>query len=271
MSIINENLKRLLCLFSCLFLGAALATDSIVLMLCGVFGFGVYLPLGVSVFLLAIGLKWQPIHYWLNQKKWRLQVWRLGWTGAGIWLASVAVFFYFIQVNHDTEINRIQGPVKTIIVLGSNASNCKPNATLRARVDLGLVWAERLPDAKVVVSGGLDRGEECTEAEAMGNYLRARGLAPARILQEERSTSTFENFAMSKKLMADNKITSSEGLLIVTSDFHSVRSHYIARKAGFNNTASAGAETPLSVRYNNWLREYFAFISGYILGEYAGR
>ena len=28
------------------------------------------------------------------------------------------------------------------------------------------------------------------------------------------------------------------------------------------------AETPLNIRYNAWLREYFAFVSGWLLREY---
>jgi len=41
-----------------------------------------------------------------------------------------------------------------------------------------------------VVSGGVDFGETASEGRIMGDYLRAQGMAPERILQEERSTST---------------------------------------------------------------------------------
>jgi hypothetical protein len=42
----------------------------------------------------------------------------------------------------------------------------------------------------------------------------------------------------------------------------------IARKAGFNEVFGVGADTPLYLRFNAWLREYFASISSWILREY---
>lgn len=57
-------------------------------------------------------------------------------------------------------------------------------------------------------------------------------------------------------------------IVIVTSDFHTLRAAAIARKIGFKNVSTAGAYTPLGMRYNSWFREYFSFVSGWILQEY---
>jgi len=259
-----QQLPRFLCLLT----GTILFIDGAVLMAKKNVSFGVTFPFCIAILLLGISWQWQALHNWLGQKKRRKQCWYLCWTGVGIWLLSVAAFFYFIHATHDTNINTIQGSIKTIIVLGSNARDCEAPATLAARIQLGATWAQRLPTSKIIVSGGLDQGERCTEAQVMGNFLRAQGISAARILQEERSTNTFENIAFSKQIMAKNGIAPDDGLLIVTSDFHSVRSALIAHKAGFINIANAGASTPLSVRYNHWLREYFSFIRGWVVADY---
>ena len=83
-----------------------------------------------------------------------------------------------------------------------------------------------------------------------------------------RSTSTAENLQFSRALLAARGMGTEQPVLVVTSDFHQLRARLIARRVGFIQVSSAGAATPLYLRYNAYLREYFAFISGWLLGEY---
>jgi hypothetical protein len=46
-----------------------------------------------------------------------------------------------------------------------------------------------------------------------------------------------------------------------------VRAQRIARKVGYAQVLPVAAPTPLYIRYNAWLREYFAFASSWLLGE----
>ena len=50
--------------------------------------------------------------------------------------------------------------------------------------------------------------------------------------------------------------------------FHVPRSLRIARQAGYAQVRAAGAPTPRHLRWNAWLREYFAFASSRALGEF---
>ena len=260
----HNKLRVILCYLA----GAFLVIDSTILMVRHNFGFGVTFPFCVGIGLSVIGWQWQTLHVWLNQNKRRMQWWRALWAAGAAWLTTVAAFFYFIQAGHDIDVQKIRQPVRTILVLGGGTRDCLPRPTLAERLDLAFEWAQRLPDTTIVVSGGQDPGELCTEAQVMASYLHQHGLPENRLLQEGLSTNTFENVAFSKQVMSEHGIHTSDGLLIVTSDFHSVRSRQIALKAGFSNLASAGAETPLSVRYNSWLREYFSFVRGWIVGDY---
>ena len=53
----------------------------------------------------------------------------------------------------------------------------------------------------------------------------------------------------------------------MTSDFHIPRAIAIP-KTGLYQVYGVAAETPLATRYNAWLREYFAYASGWLLNEY---
>ena len=70
------------------------------------------------------------------------------------------------------------------------------------------------------------------------------------------------------RVLKYQNIPLSAPIAIVTSDFHTLRAAAIAKKLGYQNVIMSSAETPLNTRYNAWLREYFAFISGWILQEY---
>ncbi|MGT2489492.1 YdcF family protein [Cupriavidus basilensis] len=97
----------------------------------------------------------------------------------------------------------------------------------------------------VVVSGGQDFGLRCSEADVMADYLTTHGLAPDRLIREDRSTSTEENLLFSRRLLEQQGVSAGDQLVLVTSDFHLIRAKRIAHKAGFRTVSGAGAATPL--------------------------
>jgi len=119
-----------------------------------------------------------------------------------------------------------------------------------------------------VVSGGTDFRQEIPEARVMADYLIGLGLDAKRITLEDRSTSTHENLLFSARLLEASGIKRDVPMLLVTSDFHTARASWIAKRADWTNVQTAGALTPLYMRYNAWTREYFACLSGWLLGEY---
>lgn len=253
-------------------LGTLLLGDAIVLMLGGLFNFGVVLPCLLGLAALALAARWQAITRWRRARPRAQWLWRAGWIGLAVWLASVAVFFRHVSggaadsiVHPDTHATS----GAAIVVLGSGTPGCAVSPTLKARLDTSLALARELPAAPVVVSGGRDVGGlDCTEAGVMADYLIAHGMASGRLLREDRSTSTDENLRFSRQLLDGHGAGAATPLLVVTSDFHVPRAERIARKAGFQAVSGVGAPTPLYLRYNAWLREYFAYISGWLLGEY---
>ncbi|RZL64888.1 MAG: YdcF family protein [Variovorax sp.] len=259
-------------------IGALLLLDSIALLATGRFHFGVVLPGLIGAAFLWLAWRWSALQHWRAPPapRWRGWLWRAGWVGFFAWLASVALFFGLIGADHSVDARKTGAPA-VILVLGSGTPNCAASSTLAARLDVALAQAALWPQAPVLVSGGPDFGRQCTEAGVMAEYLRARGINERRLLQEPQSTSTEENLRFSLPVMAAHGLMSQDPatsrggpppVLIVTSDFHALRARLIAYRAGYRQVASAGAPTPLYLRYNAWLREYFAFGSGWLLKEF---
>lgn len=94
------------------------------------------------------------------------------------------------------------------------------------------ILARRFPDAKVLVSGGsgelLLNGE--ADADTAPRLLTALGVAPERLMLENRSRNTDENARFSKELVNPQP---GEIWVLVTSAFHMPRSVGLFRKAGF--------------------------------------
>ncbi len=248
-------------------LGTLLLGDAIALISMGLFNFGVVLPGILGLAALALAWRWEAVARWRAASQRGQWLWRAAWLGFGAWLFTVALFFYFIDRGEAEPVPQVSSAA-AIVVLGSGTPHCKVSPTLQARLDKGLMLTRRVPAVPVVVSGGLDFGQHCSEADVMADYMIGHGLAPDRLVREDRSTSTEENLRFSRQLLEQRGVGPAAPLVVVTSDFHVMRAERIARKAGFEAVSGVPAPTPAYLRYNAWLREYFAYISGWMLREY---
>ncbi len=251
-------------IFAC---GLVLVGSSLNLMGEGLFHFGVTLPMCMGVALISISVKWQRLWHWRVQSKLRQRLWGLGWAGFFVWLLSVMAFFIQThQLSQHGELN-VEMP-KALIVLGAGSPNCGVSPTLHARLEAAAAAAANWNGAMIVVSGGRDLlGRPCTEAAVMRTALVAQGVDSKRILLEDKSTSTAENFAFSKIVLQRAGMSPDQTMAFVTSDFHGARARRIAVAAGFEHVEFVPASTPLRYRYHAWLREYFASLSSWMLKE----
>lgn len=146
--------------------------------------------------------------------------------------------------------------------------NGQASPTLAARLDKAAEIEKLNPNAIVIVSGGLGFKSKQTESKVMSDYLQEIHVTANKIFEENKSTSTELNLKNSQAILKQQGLDINSPITIVTSDFHTLRAAAIARKQGYQNFTTASAPTPLTTRYNAWLREYFAYISGWILNEY---
>lgn len=108
-----------------------------------------------------------------------------------------------------------------IIVLGYqlNADGTMQKELLN-RLETAKACAGQYPNAYILVTGGgTASGSQTTEADEMANWLTEQGIAPERIIVENRSLTTTQNAKFSYAILKEQypQVTSAA---IVTSDYH---------------------------------------------------
>jgi uncharacterized SAM-binding protein YcdF (DUF218 family) len=177
--------------------------------------------------------------------------------------ALMLVFFVCLAVLGRTDT--ASQDEDAVVVLGTAVKDGDVTPALRSRLDVTVDYANANADAVIVVAGGLPPGETVTEALAMERYLVTRGVAEHRIIQEGRSTSTFENFVHAKGLL-DARFDAGYTTAFVTSDYHVVRAAGIAETAGVRAT-HAHADTPWYEIPVDYVRESLAITKFVVTGR----
>lgn len=110
-----------------------------------------------------------------------------------------------------------------VIIHGSGLLRGREVSKLLAdRIDKAIEVYEKDPTPPILIpSGGKGRDEEISEAEAMEQYLIEHGIPKDHIIKEDRSTTTRENLAFSKKII-DERDTDPY-VALVTSNYHVYR------------------------------------------------
>ena len=170
-----------------------------------------------------------------------------------IWISFVyllvALFVVFETAVIGTALKKPEPDLDYIIVLGAKVNGTKPSKTLSNRIRAAYDYLSENPGTKAVLSGGKGRDEGISEAQCMINELTSMGIAPERLIPEDRSTSTLENIKFSRELIPEDDCT----IGIVTANYHMFRALQLVKKY-FGKSASA------VVAYRDnwfWLPHYF--------------
>ncbi|MEY2195053.1 ElyC/SanA/YdcF family protein [Neobacillus sp. BF23-41] len=108
--------------------------------------------------------------------------------------------------------------------LGEDASMKPP---LIERLKAGLAIANKYPNSKIIVSGGVPK-QGITEADAMSKWLISQGVAKERIILENNSTDTVENGLFSTAILEKEKL---KDVTLVTSASHMRRALSVFKEA----------------------------------------
>lgn len=132
-----------------------------------------------------------------------------------------------------------------VIVAGSaNTTTGKLHAKYKRRLDVVLSLLNKDKTLRVIVTGGVKSGvAEATNAKA---YLVSQGIAPSRVLEENKSGSTHSNFTRGLPIAKEAGATS----LIVVSDFSHMR-----RCLAFAYAADKAKKTGIPISGVAWYKD----------------
>ena len=168
--------------------------------------------------------------------------------------------------------------VQYFIILGARVKGEKPAKSLMERIKAATEYLKENPEVKVIATGGKGKNEGIAEGVAIKRELLKNGFSEDRIILEDKSKNTVENFRFSLEKIRNsengkNKNSENNGnrkikVLIVTNDYHIFRSKNIARKVGFDNKDyeiyGLPAKTPLISIPQSYFREFLSNVNYFL-------
>ena len=187
---------------------------------------------------------------------------------------------YFIIKEYTTDRKAVNENKKVdyVIILGARVKGEKPAKSLMERIKAATEYLKENPEVKVIATGGKGKNEGIAEGVAIKRELLKNGISEDRIILEDKSKNTVENFRFSLEKIRNsengkNKNSENNGnrkikVLIVTNDYHIFRSKNIARKVGFDNKDyeiyGLPAKTPLISIPQSYFREFLSNVNYFL-------
>ncbi len=133
---------------------------------------------------------------------------------------------------------------------------------LKGRADKAVEFAKMQKektgrDIIFVPSGGQGPDEVMPEAQAIKNYLVSEGIDEEKILVEDKSTDTVENFRNSNEIILGHAGREDVKIAFSTTNYHIFRSGLIAASLGIN-AEGTGSRTKAYFWINAFIREFIA-------------
>lgn len=225
-------------------IGSAITLNGVALFFVSNVNLGNFLSIGLGAVIILIALLFNKLAQWLK-------ILLLSGIGVAVVLSSILI----IGGKNDT----VTYSENAVIVLGAAVHGKTPSRTLRYRLKKAVEYHEQNPDAIIIVSGGQGAQEDISEAEAMKIYLIENGVARDKVIKEDKSTSTTENFAFSKEIL-DKTFDNDYAVAFVTNEYHILRASLCAKRAGLENTTHLHSNTTLSYLISGTLRECLAVL-----------
>jgi uncharacterized SAM-binding protein YcdF (DUF218 family) len=178
-------------------------------------------------------------------------------------LVALALVTYvvvtFIQVWIVSHRDRAR-PADAIVVLGAAQYDCTPSPVLEQRLDHALELYRDGIAGRIVVTGGKQVGDRCTEARSSAEYLMDAGVPEADLLREDQGSNTWESLAASARILREQGLTRA---VLVTSGYHALRVEAIADELGLDASVSPSHK---GGSLHDYLEETAAVSVGRIIG-----
>ena len=153
-----------------------------------------------------------------------------------------------------------KAPADVAIVLGAAISDGEVSPVYRERINHAITLYEEGTVDFIILTGGFGEGSYKSDSQVAKEYALSQGIPEEKILIEEKSTITEENFEFSKEVMEENDL---ETAIIVSDPLHMKRAMLMAKD--YNITALSSPTTTsmyksLKTKIPFLLREEFFYV-----------
>lgn len=179
--------------------------------------------------------------------------------GAAVILLLIILLTVFAFKEAKASKGTVQSAPDVLLVLGCRVRGYKAEPTLQMRIDRAAEYLTENKATVAIVCGGIVHKDQFkSEAQVMMEELTSKGVERERIILEDQSLTTVQNFLNAKKIMADLGMKSDSKVAVLSSEFHLMRVKVIAERCGLKAETLA-APSPKKERTKNYIRELFAF------------
>lgn len=157
-----------------------------------------------------------------------------------------------------------------LIILGCGLKkDGTPSRILQSRIERAMEFAREQKektgkDLIFITSGGKGSDERCSESASMKRYLVEHGIPEDRIIEEDRSTTTYENMLYSSEKIRETGIEGK--IAYATSNYHVFRSGIFARRMKMR-AVGVGAKTKWYFWPNAAVREFASLLTNHRLKQ----
>lgn len=134
-------------------------------------------------------------------------------------------------------------PVDAIVVLGAAQYNGRPSPVFRARLDHALQLYREGLAPRIVVTGGVGRGDTTSEATVARHYLLARRVPPRAVVEQPQGRSTQASMTAVAAWLSSARL---KRVILVSDPFHMFRLRLEARRTDLEAYTSPTESSPIS-------------------------
>lgn len=238
-------------------IGILLILYSIFMAIISNFNIGILATLTLGIFFISS----VKFYKWLDhfKNKWLIKIVKYMILAMLSFVFVIITMLVFVGQNDTTKFDE-----NALIVLGSGIKGETVLPALKNKLDKAIEYWLKNPNSMIIVSGGQGPQEDISEALAMKRYLLKNNVPEDIIIMEDKSTSTYENFAFSKKTL-DDLYKENYSVAYITNDFYIYRAGKIANLAGLKSM-SFSAKTQWYTIPTSYLRETIAILKSWVFG-----
>ncbi len=176
----------------------------------------------------------------------------LAFVGAAVVL-GINYYVIFSQNQNIFTVEELNAAndVEYIMVLGCGVKDGEPSDMLEDRLLRALEVAEKIPDAKLILTGNT-ASDEYDEVAVMKKFCISKGFDEKEIITDGDGFSTGESVTNLKKLFGGKKT------VIVTQKYHLYRALHIAKQYGIDACGVASNQRRYAMQLYYSLREVAA-------------